>query len=435
MPQADDLIERATEVWAPLGRFNRSNGTFRFSSGGRVRFRPLESIRDAGKYQGQNITDAIVEEAGNYPDPSPILRLYGTLRSAARVPTSLLLTGNPGGPGQQWIRARYRITSPDAGMVPIEEKLPNGATVTRIFIPSKVRDNRILLEADPNYISNLYLVGSRELVRAWLDGDWNAIEGAFFDCWETERHVCTPFEVPREGLRFRSMDWGSARPFSIGWWWVPPDDFKHPLTGRVIPRGAMVRYREWYGMQPGKPNEGLKLTAENVAAGIDERTPREDRDLIKYTVADPSMFSEDGGPSLAERIMMTKGPDGKTLGIVLRPADNARVSRGRGHLGGWDMMRQRFIGEDDSSMIVCFNTCKDSIRTIPTIQHDPDHAEDLDTDSEDHAADEWRYACMSRPWIKGAPVHRDAMAEAIKPKTFEQVAKDHDLAQRQRKRL
>ena len=26
--------------------------------------------------------------------------------------------------------------------------------------------------------------------------------------------------------------------------------------------------------------------------------------------------------------------------------------------------------------------------------------EDLDTNSEDHAADEWRYAAMSRPWIK-----------------------------------
>ncbi|NBQ33281.1 MAG: terminase, partial [Proteobacteria bacterium] len=26
--------------------------------------------------------------------------------------------------------------------------------------------------------------------------------------------------------------------------------------------------------------------------------------------------------------------------------------------------------------------------------------EDVDTDGEDHAADEWRYACMSRPWVR-----------------------------------
>jgi hypothetical protein len=51
-------------------------------------------------------------------------------------------------------------------------------------------------------------------------------------------------------------------------------------------------------------------------------------------------------------------------------------------------------------MIVTFSTCADSIRTIPFLQHDPDKPEDLMTDSEDHAADEWRYACMSRPYVR-----------------------------------
>jgi nitrate reductase beta subunit len=61
-------------------------------------------------------------------------------------------------------------------------------------------------------------------------------------------------------------------------------------------------------------------------------------------------------------------------------------------------------------MIVCSNTCIDSIRTIPTLQHDLDKAEDLDTEAEDHAADEWRYAIMSRPWFprefKGVKHHK-----------------------------
>jgi len=50
-------------------------------------------------------------------------------------------------------------------------------------------------------------------------------------------------------------------------------------------------------------------------------------------------------------------------------------------------------------MLVCFSTCVDSIRTIPVLQHDPDRPEDLDTDAEDHAADDWRYGCMSRPYV------------------------------------
>jgi len=46
-----------------------------------------------------------------------------------------------------------------------------------------------------------------------------------------------------------------------------------------------------------------------------------------------------------------------------------------------------------------FETCRDFIRTVPALQHDPDRPEDLDTDGEDHAADEARYGCLSRPWV------------------------------------
>jgi hypothetical protein len=31
--------------------------------------------------------------------------------------------------------------------------------------------------------------GSKELVSAWLDGDWSVTLGAFFDCWSAKRHV------------------------------------------------------------------------------------------------------------------------------------------------------------------------------------------------------------------------------------------------------
>ena len=62
---------------------------------------------------------------------------------------------------------------------------------------------------------------------------------------------------------------------------------------------------------------------------------------------------------------------------------------------------------DGRPMIVTFATCTEAIRTIPFLQHDPDRHEDVMTDSEDHACDEWRYACMSRPWVP--------MKEAPKP--------------------
>jgi hypothetical protein len=106
----------------------------------------------------------------------------------------------------------------------------------------------------------IWASGSKELVAAWLEGDWSVTLGAFFDCWSAKRHVVEPFEVPKEWMRFRSMDWGSAVPFSVGWWAVVQDDFE--TDGRVLPRGCLVRYREWYGMKPGQPNVGVKINAD-----------------------------------------------------------------------------------------------------------------------------------------------------------------------------
>ena len=53
-------------------------------------------------------------------------------------------------------------------------------------------------------------------------------------------------------------------------------------------------------------------------------------------------------------------------------------------------------------MMMFFSTCRDTIRTLPALQHDKQRPEDVDTNCEDHAADDVRYACMSRPW---APPH------------------------------
>jgi hypothetical protein len=180
------------------------------------------------------------------------------------------------------------------------------------------------------------------------------------------------------------MDWGSARPFSVGWWALAQDDFQIP-DRRIIPRGAIVRYREWYGSKA--PNEGLKLPAEVVAAGI---VAREDGEDIQYGVLDPSAFAVVSGPSIGE----TMGRHG----AFFRRADNARSGRDK-RMGGWDQLRARLRGDPDGrAMIFFFETCRDSLRTLPMMQHSETNPEDLNTESEDHAVDEIRYACLSRPY-------------------------------------
>jgi hypothetical protein len=307
------------------------------------------------------------------------MKLMATLRSGTGVPVGMRLTGNPGGPGHQWVRARYIDQAPMGWQIITD---PNTG-LERIYIPSRVSDNKYL---GPDYVQRLKASGSPELVRAWLSGDWSVVSGAFFPEFSMDRHVIAPRSLPEHWLRFRSFDWGSARPFCCHWWAV--SDGSIPS----IARGALVLYREWYGMRPGEPNVGLKMTAEAVAAGIRER---EQDDSHMVGVADPAMFAEDGGPSIAHRMMQ--------MGVIFRPADNKRVPQ-RGAMGGWDQLRSRLVGDaDERPMLLMFATARDIIRTLPALQHDDARPEDVDTDMEDHAADSVRYACLSRPFVKDLP--------------------------------
>lgn len=404
----DDAIDRSKAIFGPLGgKFNEVKMTWRMPRGGKVRFSYLESISDADKEQGKNLTDVWVEEAGLYPTtvaaeflPKPIARLKAAMRSAKGVPIQMVLTGNPGGPGQQWCSRRYGLIPFPATVKLVRVVSEAGKISIAAVIPSRLENNQILMRTDPGYEDRLFEAGSGALVKAWRFGDWSAVEGAFFDCWDERRHVIEPFDIPTHWLRFTSMDWGFAAPHSVGWWAVASDTRR---AGTVdIPRGALIRYREWYGAG------GARLDADRLAAGIleRERSAGERRDIenaaevydepvIGYGVLDPSAFDVSRGPSIAEQMARA--------GVNFRRADNRRVRAG-GSISGWDQMRGRLIGDADGNpMLVTFSTCADSIRTIPVLQHDPDRAEDLDTTAEDHAADDWRYGCMSRPWTRELP--------------------------------
>ena len=186
MPQADDLIERAKEIYIPLGaEWREQPRQFRMPGGGRVRFRPLENVVDAAKYQGQNLTDCAVEEAGNFADPKPIDMLFGALRSKGGVPVQLILTANPGGVGQQWIKNRYIDPAP-RGMTPLVRKLANGAEHRYIYIPSRIQDNRILFAErsdlhQPAASGRLAGVGSR-VARRRLERHRRCVLSRVFRC-------------------------------------------------------------------------------------------------------------------------------------------------------------------------------------------------------------------------------------------------------------
>ena len=395
-----ELFERARTIYTKVGAtFTVNPMRATMQNGARLTFAYLERDADAEVYQGASYTRVYIEECGNFPSPGPILKLMATLRSGAGVPVGLRLTGNPGGPGHQWVRARYIDPAPQ-GWQRIKDEQTG---LDRVYIPSRVGDNAYLGE---DYVQRIKASGSPELVRAWLLGDWSVVSGAFFPEFSFDRHVIAPRELPAHWPRFRSFDWGSARPFACLWWAVSDG------TMPGIARGCLVNYREWYGMKPGEPNVGLRMTADDVARGI---RLREDGDPTMSGVADPAIFAEDGGPSLAQRMT--------AHGVVFRPADNKRVPS-RGAMGGWDQVRARLIGDGDGyPMVLLFATSLDLIRTLPALQHDAARPEDVDSASEDHAPDSMRYAMMSRPWVRDVakPVVTDTWARAFERAGREEV--------------
>jgi hypothetical protein len=405
-PELEELLARAREIYPSTGAaWNEVKRTWTWPNGATLKMRYCERDADATRYQGHQYTWVGWDELTQWASLYAYRYLRARLRSAHDVPTKRIRSAaNPGGAGHLEVKAYFIDPAPE-GYTPLHDPVTG---MERMFIPARLTDNAALMANDPEYAGRLRGLGGN-LAKAMLDGDWGIIDGAYFDCWSARRHVVRPFEIPRHWTRFRSGDWGSAKPFSFGWWAVVSDDYRVEENGIWLPRGAIVRYREWYGCQQGKPNTGLKLTAEQVGAGIWEREAKDPKAhdaerAISYGVLDPAAFAQDGGPSIAERIYTGSGKK-----VLFRRADNSRVAQ-RGAMGGWDAMRARLVGEsEDRPMIACFTTCRDSIRTIPVLQHDKDRPEDLDSDGEDHAADDWRYACTSRPWTRPAPDSRKPM--------------------------
>jgi hypothetical protein len=384
--QLEDVIRRTKQIFPKIGaKYNETRAEWAMPGGGVLRFRYLERDEDAEEYQGHSYTRVYVEEATNFPSPSPIDKLRATVRSGGGAPGGMRLTGNPGGPGHQWVKHRFIDPNPLGWQILTEEfdftKYGIGKqSLQRIYIPSRVSDNKLLLKNDPTYLVRLQQSGSAALVAAWLDGDWSIIDGVYFNEWDPAIHVLDSSwlaRIPRRATRFMAMDWGYAKPFSIGWYAVSDGTWG-------LPPNAILRYREFYG-STGKPNEGLRMGPRDIAERI--ISMEKEDEALDYRTCDPAMHIRDGGPSIAEEFAREQ--------LYFRRGDNKR-------LPGWAQVRLRLKGDAFGPRLFVLDTCRDLIRTLPTIQHDDRNAEDLDTDAEDHAVDELRYACTSRPWVIGS---------------------------------
>lgn len=381
--------------WVNAGLARIVENEIRFWNGSKIFLCHCQHEKDRYKYLGAEIHLLLIDELTHFTEV-----IYRFLRNRVRmvgvtIPEKytgcfprIICGTNPGNIGHQWVKSSFIDGVDDLSI----RKMGNReGGMRRQFIQAKLEDNPSMLEQDPDYEARLEGLGSDAQVKAMRWGDWDIIEGAFFDNFDVKRHVLRPVALPPNWQRFRAGDWGSAKPFSFGWYAIAENDWRHP-DGPIVPRGALIRYREWYGVKENPDGTfladvGVKMTAEQVADGIKQR---ETGETLKPGVLDPAAFHVISGPSIGETM--------RRRGVQFREADNTRVAK-HGAMSGWDQVRARLNGDAEGRpMLFFFSNNKHALRTFPALQHDTNRVEDVMTDSEDHAGDEIRYACNSRPW-------------------------------------
>lgn len=408
------------QPWKLAGLVTIVEGEVRFWNGSKIHLCHCKDERHKYNYYGAEIHVLAVDELTSFP-----ASIYNYLRFRVRAPglkipeahvgrfPRVICGSNPGQIGHQWVKQAF--VAPGRGGDPFQAADKDGGML-RQFIPARLKDNPFMARDDPGYEKRIMGLGSEAMVRAHLDGDWDIVAGAFFSEFTSDRHIIKPFSPPKGATLMRCIDWGSARPFSVGWYMLTDDAF--PVTdllgNRLLaPKGSLIRYREFYGQDPNdEPNKGLKWHIEDLVRGKDGEKgilARSGEEQYAYTVADRAMWAEDGGPSLAERA--------RRAGLIMKPSDSDRLS-------GWDQVRYRLNPNDeDRPLLYITNNCEHFIRTFPVLQHDELKPEDVDTANEDHAADELRYMCKSRP-RKIPDVKRGGMILPPNPYRFDVLTKE-----------
>lgn len=366
----------------------------RFNNGSKIYLCHCQHEKDRFKYQGAEIHVLLIDELTHFTDV-----IYRFLRSRVRMPKDMkipdefkdqfpriLCGSNPGGVGHQWVKATW--IDPREAFEVWQTSQEEGGFL-RQFIPANLNDNPSIDQE--SYRSNLMGLGSEALVRAMLEGDWDIVAGAALDVTK-DRHLLRPFPIPRHWTKFMVIDWGYVKPYYIGWFAVPDQDTELLAKGdypeKLIPKGAMIQYREWYGTN-GKPNEGSREESPIVAANI-IKIEREADERMDYRVGDAAMWSKNDGVSIQERMSLA--------GVKLQPSKKDRQA-------GYNEITSRLRGQQLQTaeylpMLYVTANCTNWWRTVPALVLDDIKPESgPDTDQDDHAYDTLQYACMSRPYV------------------------------------
>ena len=351
-----------------IAKYNSTDKVLKFTNGSTIEFMYCARNSDLDALQGQEYDVIYLDEATQLSEYQ-MKAITACCRGVNDFPKRIYYTCNPGGQGHAYVKRIF-----------IDKRyLANENPEDYEFIQALVDDNTALTEAQPDYVAQLDALPEK-LREAWRFGRWDVFEGQVFAEFvddpehyrdRVQTHVIEPFKIPDSWKIYRGFDWGYAKPFSVGWYAVDHDN-------------VMYRFREMYGCT-GEADRGVEWTVQRVANEI--RRIEETDDQLKGRqitgIADPAIWQEDGGESIAETMQRQR--------VYFHKADHKRLP------GKMQCHYRLAFNDEGIPRFYVFNTCKHFIRTIPALIYSETDVEDVDTKMEDHIYDEWRYVCMARP--------------------------------------
>ena len=403
--EANHIRQIKREIPNNIATYSESRKRLEFSNGSGINFCYCEREDDVTRHQGAEIHYLGVDEASHLTEYQlNYLRTRVRLGSFAdKVPEKykhllprITFASNPGGPGHSFLKKTFiePIAPETIFYDPTTAVIGKPKTgMPTVFIPAKMTDNRYLPESYAGQFTAL----APELARALRDGDWDAVVGQAIHNLTRERHQLRPFTPPRHWTRFMSLDWGTAKPFSVGWYCVSDGALlagKDGYPERWLPAGAVIRYAELYGWN-GKPDQGCRMPTQKLALRILDAEHKRG-EVIDYRIGDSQMWAQSDGPSPQENLLTASNGL-----IVLRKSKKDRkvnYAEVLSRLAGNVRFGDDGIVEEDPMFFVTAD-CRHFWRTVPILTLDTiDPEKGPHTKLEDHVYDEVCYGLRSRPY-------------------------------------
>ena len=346
------LVRYALQIYpGELYSYSKTEHIGRFSCGSSIEFGYCDEENDVYRYQSAEYDVIRFDELTHFTE-FMYRYLISRVRGANGYPKQIKSSTNPGGVGHGWVKRRFIDPMP-----PKTEYLTESGS--RIFLPARVQDNLFLTDSDPDYVSRLNALPERER-RALLLGDWDLVEGRYFDEFRRDIHVVRPFEIPHDAVRIFAMDYGLDM---LAAYWIA-----------LLPNGRAVVYRELY-------ESGLIISeaAQRVLAAQGEG------ERISHYLAPPDLWNrrQESGASAAELF--------GRCGLELIKAPSGRVS-------GWYALREWLKPLPDeygglTPRLVLFDCCVNAVRALCAIAHDRTDPNDCASSPHEltHAPDALRY--------------------------------------------